>query len=140
MARKWQYWLLKVEPSDYPWSRMVADKTTPWNGVHNHQAQNYLRTMKIGDSAFYYHTEKERAIVGIVQVVKTFYHSDHPKFGEVDVEAVEPLEYPVTLETIKATEQLQGMAMLRQPRLSVSPVTADEWDAILELSKIPYFA
>lgn len=140
MAQKWQYWLVKTEPTDYPWSKMVADKTTAWTGVHNHQAQNYLRTMKVGDSAFFYHTGKERAIVGIVRVVKPFYHSSDQRYGEVDVEAAEPLEHPVTLEALKESDKLQGMAILRQPRLSVAPITPDEWDAILELSKTPYVA
>lgn len=136
---KWQYWLLKVEPSDYSWSKMVADRTTTWNGIHNYQAQNYLRTMKIGDLAFYYHTEKERAIVGIVRVVKEFYHTTDARFGEVDVEAVEALDNPVTLATIKETEKLQFMTILKQPRVSVSPVTPDEWEIIMNLSKKPYY-
>lgn len=130
-----QYWLLKVEPSDYPWSQMIQDKTTTWNGIHNYQAQNYLKTMKCNDLAFYYHTEKEKSIVGIVKIVKEFYHSSDPKFGEVDVEAVEALTNPVTLNTIKATEKLQSMSILKQPRLSVSSLTADQWNTILALSK-----
>lgn len=131
-----QFWLLKVEPSDYPWSKMTSDKTTTWNGIHNHQAQKYLRMMKLGDMAFFYHTEKERAIVGIVKVCKEFYMSDDdPKFGVVDMECFEKLENPVTLSDIRANGKLSGMAMLKQPRLSVSSVTVAQWDTILEMSK-----
>lgn len=129
-----QYWLLKVEPSDYPWSKMEADGKTTWNGIHNHQAQNYLKAMKCDDLAFYYHTEKEKAIVGIVKVVKEFYHNDDPKFGEVDVECVRPLKNPVTLKVLKEADDLQSMTILKQPRLSVSSITSQQWNSILELS------
>lgn len=130
-----QYWLLKVEPSDYPWSKMEADGKTTWNGIHNHQAQNFLKTMKCGDEAFYYHTEKEKSIVGIVKIVKEFYYNDDPKFGEVDVEAVRPLKNPVTLKTLKESKKLQSLTILKQPRLSVSSITPQQWNAILELSE-----
>lgn len=130
-----QYWLLKVEPSDYPWAKMEADGKTTWNGIHNHQAQNYLKAMKLGDLAFYYHTEKERAIVGMVKVVKEFYHNDDPKFGEVDVEAVRPLAQPVTLDTLKQTDDLRSLTILKQPRLSVSSITPEQWTSILALSE-----
>lgn len=133
-----RYWLFKVEPSDYPWSRMVADKTTQWNGIRSHQAQNYLRTMKLGDLVFFYHTEKERAIVGIVKVVKEFYNSSDPKFGEIDVEAVEELSNPVPLTAIKENDKLQAMIILRQPRISITPIQPEEWETIIELSKKPY--
>lgn len=130
-----RYWLLKVEPSDYAWSKMQADGKTTWNGIHNYQAQNNLKAMKLGDLAFYYHTEKERAIVGIVKVVKEFYYNDDPKFGEVDVESVRPLAQPVTLETLKQTDDLQSLTILKQPRLSVSPITSQQWTSILALSE-----
>lgn len=130
-----QYWLLKVEPSDYPWAKMEADGKTTWNGIHNHQAQNNLKAMKLGDLAFYYHTEKERAIVGMVKVVKEFYHNDDPKFGEVDVEAVRPLAQPVTLNTLKQTDDLRSLTILKQPRLSVSSITPEQWTSILALSE-----
>ncbi|XP_031622040.1 thymocyte nuclear protein 1-like [Contarinia nasturtii] len=129
-----QYWLLKVEPSDYPFSKMKDDGKTTWNGIHNHQAQNYLKSMKCGDLAFYYHTEKEKAIVGIVKIVKEFYHNTDPKFGEVDVEYVRPLEYPVTLKMLKESTDLQSLTILKQPRLSVSSITSQQWDVIIELS------
>lgn len=131
-----QYWLLKVEPSDYPWSRMESDGTTTWNGIHNHQAQKYLRTMKCGDLALYYHTEKEKAIVGIVEVAKEFYvKDDDPKFGMVDVGCVRALERPITLAEIKCNDQLSDMTILRQPRLSVSSITPDQWARIIAMSE-----
>lgn len=131
-----QYWLLKVEPSDYPWSQMKKDKQTTWNGIHNHQAQKYLRTMKIGDMAYFYHTEKERSIVGIVKVCKEFYiRDDDPKFGVVDVECYKELDNAVPLSDIKANGKLSAMTLLKQPRLSVSPVTEKQWDTIMEMSK-----
>lgn len=101
-----KYWLLKVEPSDYPWSKMKSDGKTTWNGIHNHQAQNYLKSMKLNDLAFYYHTEKEKSIVGIVKVCKEFYLKDDPKFGMVDVEYVRALSKPITLINIKETTVL----------------------------------
>lgn len=130
-----QYWLFKVEPSDYSWKSMVADKTTAWSGVRNYQAQKYMRTMKIGDLGFYYHTEGIREIVGIVKVCKEFYLKDDPKFGMVDVEYVEPLDNIVTLADIKQNAKLATMTLLRQPRLSVSSVSKEQWKIILEMSK-----
>lgn len=135
MAAK-QFWLLKVEPSDYPWSTMESDGTTTWNGIHNHQAQKYLRTMKCGDLALFYHTEKERAIVGIVEIAREFYVTeDDPKFGMVDVRCVRALERPVTLTEIKSTDALSDMTILRQPRLSVSSITPDQWEFIMKMSE-----
>lgn len=122
--------------SDFPFSKLKAEGKTVWNGVHNHQAQNFLKSMKCGDQAFYYHTEKEKAIVGIAKIVKEFYHNEDPKFGEVDVGYDRPLKNPVTLKMLKEStnEHLQSLTILKQPRLSVSSVTPDQWDAILELS------
>lgn len=114
---------------------MEADRTTTWNGIHNHQAQKYLKTMKCNDLAFFYHTEKERQIVGIVKVVKEFYHNADPKFGEVDVEYVQPLKNPVSLKMMKETSDLQALTILKQPRLSVSSITKQQWNTIMELSK-----
>lgn len=92
--------------------------------------------MKIGDMAYFYHTEKERAIVGIVKVCKEYYiRDDDPKFGVVDVECYEELDSPVQLSAIKGNSKLSGMTLLKQPRLSVSPVTEKQWDIILDMSK-----
>lgn len=129
-----QFWLLKVEPSVYPWESIVKDGITSWDGVHNYQAQRYMKSMKIGDLAFFYHTEKEKAIVGIVKIHNEYYYSDNTKFGVVDVEYLKPLEKRITLEQIKHNANLQNMLILKQPRLSVSSVLQKEWDTILQMS------
>lgn len=129
------FWLLKVEPSDYAFAQLRSDKSTVWNGIRNAQAQKYLREMKLNDLALYYHTEKEKSIVGIVKISKEFYCLDDPKFGMVDVEYVRELKKPVTLIEIKETEKLKSMTILKQPRLSVSPITVDQWNCVLKLSE-----
>lgn len=136
MAEAVQYWLLKVEPSDYSFQQMKSDKTTKWSGVRNYQAQKYMRTMKIGDLAYYFHTEKERSVVGIVRVCREFYLTDeNSRFGQVDVEYHCALENHVSLQTMKQTKELSGMITLKQPRLSVSPVTEEQWECIMNLSE-----
>lgn len=130
------YWLMKSEPDAYSWQQMVKDKTTDWSGVRNYQAANNMKAMKGGDLAFFYHSNEGKEIVGIVKVVKT-YHPDPTdttgKFGMVTVEAVKPLPRPVTLAFIKNHPDLKAMALVRQSRLSVSPVTAAEWETIKRL-------
>lgn len=130
-----QYWLLKVEPSDFPISKLKADGTVTWDGVKNYQAQKYMKTMKTGDLALYYHTEKERSVVGIAKISKEYYIDKDPKFGVVDVEYVESFANPITLDIIKKTEKLKAMTILKQPRLSISSVTPEQWDIINELSQ-----
>lgn len=133
------YWLIKSEPSAWSWDAQVKKGVEHWNGVRNHQANNNMKAMKKGDQAFFYHSVDEKRIVGIVEVVKEHYpdHTDETgKFGMVDVKAVRPLPTPVTLADIKTHKDLQGMALLRQSRLSVSPVTAKEWQTILKLAGI----
>lgn len=129
------YWLMKSEPSAYSWAQLVKDKRTSWSGVRNYQANNNMKAMKIGDEAFFYHSNEERAIVGIMKIVK-LWHPDSSdetgRFGMVDVEAVGMLKTPVTLAMIKADKKLGAMALLRQSRLSVSPITYAEWKRILE--------
>jgi predicted RNA-binding protein with PUA-like domain len=131
------HWLLKSEPSKYPWTRMVADKRTHWDGVRNFQAASSLKAMKVGDSCFFYHSNEERSVVGIVEVVKTYYpdpSDETGKFGMVDVKAVKPLKAPVTLATIKADPALATLALVRQSRLSVMPIDDKSWTKILKLS------
>lgn len=130
-----QYWLLKVEPSDFPITKLKADGKVTWDGVKNFQAQKYMKTMKTGDLAFYYHTEKERSVVGIARITKEYYIDKDPKFGVVDVEYVESFANPVTLDTIKKTVELKAMTILKQPRLSISSVTPEQWETINELSQ-----
>ena len=131
------YWLVKSEPSAWSWDKMVKAKTTGWSGVRNHQAANNMKTMKRGDQAFFYHSNEGKEIVGIVEVVKEAYpdpSDETKKFVMVDVKAVKPLSRAVTLAEIKSTKALSNMALLRQSRLSVGPVSAAEWEIINRLS------
>jgi predicted RNA-binding protein with PUA-like domain len=126
------YWLLKSEPSSWSWDEQVAAsaKGTFWSGVRNHTAKNHLKAMKLGDRAFFYHSGDEKAVVGVVEVAREYYpdHTDKTGvFGMVDVKAVEPVPKPVTLAAIKAEPKLKEMALIKFPRLSVQPVTDEEW-------------
>lgn len=128
-----QYWLMKSEPDVYPWSRLVADGRGHWDGVRNHQAARNLRSMKVGDRAFFYHSNIGKEIVGTMEVARTWYpdHTDPTgKWGMVDVVPLAAARMPLTLADIKADRALAGMALLRQSRLSVGPVTAAEWKHI----------
>ncbi|MGH1455928.1 MAG: EVE domain-containing protein [Alphaproteobacteria bacterium] len=133
-----KYWLVKSEPNKWSWDDQVKKGIEHWDGVRNYQASNNMKAMKIGDLAFFYHSVKEKQIVGIVEVVKEYYpdHTD-PKgrFGMVDFKAVKPITNPVTLADIKSEDSLQTMALVRQSRLSVAPVEKSEWDTILKLAE-----
>lgn len=132
------YWLVKSEPSTYSWDKMVKDGTTFWSGVRNYQAANNMKAMKRGDKVFFYHSNEGKEIVGIVEVAKEYYpdHTDKDdKFGMVDFKAVKKLPKPVTLATMKTTPSLKTMALIRQPRLSVTPVTPGEWKAVNTLAE-----
>lgn len=127
------YWLIKTEPGTWSWEDQVRDKVTFWDGVRNYQASNNMKAMKKGDQAFFYHSVNERRIVGIVEVVKEYYpdHTDESgRFGMVDVKTVRPVKEPVTLQQIKGDPRLAEMALVRQSRLSVCPVTAEQWKII----------
>lgn len=133
------HWLFKSEASTWSWDQMVAagPKGTFWNGVRNHLAKQQLMAMKIGERGFFYHSNAEKAIVGIVEVIRTYYpdHTDQTgKFGMVDVTAVEPLKTPVTLARIKAEPRLAAMVLVNNSRLSVQPVTEAEWTLILSMA------
>ncbi|MGD9617567.1 MAG: EVE domain-containing protein [Alphaproteobacteria bacterium] len=133
------YWLLKSEPMKYSWQQMVADGRTHWDGVRNSQAANNLRAMKQGDRAFFYHSNDGKEIVGIVAIVRPFYPDPgdpDDKFGMVDVAAVRPVKKPVSLADMKRVSELAGMALLRQSRLSVCPVSDTEWRIICEMAGI----
>ena len=128
------YWLMKSVPSVYPWSRLLEEKRTAWSGVRNYQANNNMKAMKKGDQAFFYHSNEERAIVGIMQIVKTWYpdpSDETGRFGMVDVRPQKSLTQPVTLTAIKNIAALKEMELLRQSRLSVSAVTDEAWNLIL---------
>ncbi len=130
------YWLMKSEPSEWSWDQQVKKKTEGWTGIRNHQAANNMKAMKLGDQAFFYHSTEEKQIVGIIEIVKLYYPDptdETGRFGMVDVKAVKPLPAPVTLAQIKAHPKLQNMPIIRQSRLSVSPVTEQEWKIICQL-------
>jgi predicted RNA-binding protein with PUA-like domain len=133
------YWLLKSEPSKYPWQQMMTDRRTHWDGVRNAQAANNLRAMKEGERAFFYHSNEGKEIVGVVEIVRGFYPDPGDpggKFGMVDVAAVEPVKKLVSLADMKQVPELAGMALLRQSRLSVCPVSDLEWRIICEMAGI----
>jgi predicted RNA-binding protein with PUA-like domain len=131
------YWLIKSEPGSWSWDDQVGKGTEHWNGVRNHQAANNMKAMKIGDLCFFYHSVDEKRIVGIVEVVKEYYpdHTDKTgRFGMVDVKALKPVPHPVTLADIKARAELQELPLVRQSRLSVSPVDDRSWKIICEMA------
>jgi predicted RNA-binding protein with PUA-like domain len=131
------YWLLKSEPHKYAWDDLVRDGRTIWDGVRNHTAAINLRAMKLGDRAFFYHSNEGKEIVGIVEIVREHYldpKDTAQRFPAVDVAPVEPLKTPVTLATIKADPALAEIELIRQSRLSVAPVRDAEWVRILELA------
>lgn len=132
-----KYWLVKSEPYEWSWQDHVAKGIAPWDGVRNYQARNNMKAMKCGDRAFFYHSVKEKCIAGILEVVREHYPDPTDETGRfclVDFRAVEPLLSPVTLAQIKAHPELQNMALVRQVRLSVSPVTEEEWRIISEMA------
>ncbi|TVQ37335.1 MAG: EVE domain-containing protein [Geminicoccaceae bacterium] len=130
------YWLFKTEPGDYSWERFIADQRTEWNGVRNHQAAANMRAMQAGERAFFYRSVKDPAVLGIMEIVRTAYAApDDPagKFVQVDVVPLEALPEPVTLAAIKATPELQDLALVRQSRLSVMPIADDAWRRICRM-------
>lgn len=129
-------WLMKSEPEAYSWADLARDGGTEWDGVRNNAARIHLRAMKVGDEAFLYHSMSDKAVVGIMRVVRE--GQPDPKdanWVSVRVEPVRKLERPVTLAEIKAEPSLAKMELIRQSRLSVAPVGDDEWDKVLELAK-----
>ena len=134
------YWLFKSEPNSWSWKdqKKAGSRGEAWDGVRNHQASNNMKKMKVGDLGFFYHSVKERRIIGIVKVIKEFYpdHTDKKNiFGMVDLVAVKKLNEFVTLDQIKNTKELLNMPLVKQSRLSVSPVSKAEWEIILKLGK-----
>jgi predicted RNA-binding protein with PUA-like domain len=130
------YWLLKSEPDDWSWAEQAAKGRdgAEWTGIRNFSAQKHLRAMKKGEQAFFYHTGKERAIVGIVKVIAEAHpDSTDSAWRAVDVAAVRQLQTPVSLEQIKANQRLAGMVLVRISRLSVQPVTEAEWRIICKM-------
>jgi predicted RNA-binding protein with PUA-like domain len=133
------HWLLKSEPSSYSWDRLVADGRTHWDGVRNPQALNNLRAMKLGDRAFFYHSNEGKEIVGVAEVVRTFYSDPNDKSGKlgmVDIRPVAPARVRVGLKEMRANSELVGLSLLKQSRLSVCPVSEDEWSTLCRMAGI----
>lgn len=130
------YWLIKSEPHVWSWNDQVKQGITHWDGVRNYQASNNLKAMELGDLAFFYHSGDERQIMGIVEIVKSYYPDPSDpsgRFGMVDVKASAPFSRPVTLKEIKETPDFQHLALVRQSRLSVMPFDAKSWDILVKL-------
>lgn len=132
-----QYWLVKSEPSVYSWDQLVAEKGTFWNGVRNYAARNHMQSMKKGDLVYYYHSNEGTEIVGIAKVSKEAYQdptTEEKAWVAVDLKPFKKLKTPVSLARIKKEVKLKNMALVRIGRLSVSPVTADEFNLILKMA------
>ncbi len=130
------YWLVKSEPDAFSWDQQVANGVEPWTGVRNYMARNNLKAMKKGDRAFFYHSNVGKEIVGVVKVVREAYPDPTAESGDwvsVDMRAVAPMPRPVTLVEIKADPALVDMALVRQSRLSVMPVSKAHWEHICRL-------
>ncbi|MEA3035295.1 MAG: hypothetical protein QOH04_1057 [Sphingomonadales bacterium] len=130
------HWLMKSEPGSYSWDALVRDGGTEWDGVRNPAARLYLKAMKPGDEALFYHSGDERAAVGVMRIAREA--APDPKdtsWVSVQVEPVRPLATPVTLKAMKADARLARLEMIRQSRLSVSPVRDEEWAALLDLAE-----
>ncbi|OYW07059.1 MAG: ubiquinol-cytochrome C reductase [Acidiphilium sp. 37-67-22] len=124
------YWLVKSEPDAFSWDQQVANGVEPWTGVRNHAARNNLKAMRMGDRAFFYHSNIGREIVGVVEVVREAYPDPTAESGDwvaVDVKAVAPMPHPVGLAAIKADPALADLALVRLSRLSVGPVSPEHW-------------
>ena len=132
------YWLLKSEPSTWSWENQVKTGVEMWDGVRNYQARNNLMRMKKKDLCFFYHSVSEKLIVGIVEVVKEHYPDPTDKTGRfvvTDVRTKRKLKRAVSLEEIKSTPKLSNMALIKQSRLSVMPLTKNEWETIIKISE-----
>ncbi|NRP13253.1 hypothetical protein XMM379_002614 [Aliiroseovarius sp. xm-m-379] len=134
-----QYWLFKSEVSTWSWDQQLAkgDAGEEWDGVRNYQARNHMRTMKIGDLGFFYHSQKDKVIVGIVEVCAEAHpdsSTDDPRWECVDIKAVRTLPRPVSLAMCKEDPRLSDMVLVNNTRLSVQPVTPEEWAIVLELA------
>jgi predicted RNA-binding protein with PUA-like domain len=134
------YWLFKSEPNTWGWDDQLAkgDAGEEWDGVRNYQARNFMRDMKLGDLGFFYHSMKEKSVVGIVKVIAEAHPdstTDDPRWECVDIQAVRPFVKPVTLDQIKGEEQLADMILVRNSRLSVQPVTDAEWQLVCAMGQ-----
>ncbi|MBT8153632.1 EVE domain-containing protein [Epibacterium ulvae] len=133
-----RYWLFKSEPSTWSWDDQIAkgDAGEEWDGVRNYQARNFMRDMKLGDRGFFYHSQKEKSVVGIVEVCAEIHPdstADDPRWECVDIKALRNFTMPVTLDQIKHHELLADMILVKNSRLSVQPVSPEEWAAVCAL-------
>lgn len=132
------HWLVKQEPESYSFADFQKEGKTDWTGVRNYTARNNLKAMKAGDKVFYYHSGDQKAVVGLAKVSKPFFPdptADEGPWVAVELEAGKPLKNPVTLAAIKANPKLSNMPLVKLSRLSVSPVTKEEFEEILNISK-----
>ena len=132
------YWLIKSEPFKYSWDDFVKEGKSVWDGVRNYQARNNLKAMKIGDWAFFYHSNEGLEVIGIAEVTKEFYQdptTDDERWVVVEFKPVQKLPKTVTLKQMKADQRLENLALIKQSRLSVTPVQKSEFDIILSLSQ-----
>jgi len=133
---KSHHWMVKQEPETYSWDDFVNDGRTDWTGVRNYQARNNLREMKTGDRVLFYHSGKDKAVVGIAEVVKRAYPdptAEDPQWVAVDLKPVKALPAPVPLPTIRYDKRLSGLPLIKQSQLSVMPLTRDEFDILVAL-------
>ena len=130
------YWMVKQEPETYSWTDFVNDGRTDWSGVRNYQARNNLREMKNGDRVLFYHSGKDKAVVGLAEVVKSAYKdrtADDPQWVAVDLKPIKPFATPVLLAAIRYDKRLSQLPLIRQSQLSVMPLTKDEFDVIVAM-------
>jgi predicted RNA-binding protein with PUA-like domain len=136
--KKSKYWMVKQEPETYSWNDFVREGRTDWTGVRNYQARNNLREMKPGDSVLFYHSGKEKSVVGIAEVAKAAYAdstADDAQWVAVDLKPVKPLAARVPLAAIRYDKRLSALPLIRQSQLSVMPLTKDEFDTIVAMGK-----
>ncbi len=133
------HWLMKAEPSDYSWDDLVRDGTAVWDGVHSHAAANHMRSMRLGDRIFFYRSQKEPAVIGVMELAREAYQDPDDRkssFVLVQVKPLLPVEREVSLQAIKAEPKLQHLPLVRQSRLSVSPIDDDAWRLICSMAGI----
>ncbi|MEO9894847.1 MAG: EVE domain-containing protein [Paracoccaceae bacterium] len=136
-----KYWLFKSEPSTWSWDQQVAkgDAGEEWDGVRNYQARNFMRDMALGDRGFFYHSQKEKAVVGIIEVCALVHPdstTDDERWECVDIKAVKPVKTSVTLDMIKSDERLADMVLVKNSRLSVQPVSEEEWQIVCDIAGV----
>ena len=138
MSNKKSFWIIKQEPSQYNWKQFEKDRETYWDGVRNYQARNNLKNMKKGDNLLFYHSVVGKEIVGIAEVTREAYPdptTDDERWVVVDLKPIKPFKVPVTLEEIKTHKELSEIALIKQARLSVMPITKKEFQILLKLGK-----